>query len=99
MIVYRVENKAGCGPYFTRGSWYGRKWIADSHKFTEHTPSAYLDVDGFERGMLCGFTSLEDLYTWFDGWLDLLIFSGFKVVEYDVVGVLEGEKQVCFVLR
>ena len=98
MIVYRVENKEGCGPYYIDDSWFGRAWICDAHNFKDHTPNVQSDIIGFEDGMLCGFTSLENLEIWFSGWLDLLIFVGFRVVKYDVIGYLGGEKQICFVV-
>lgn len=95
MIVYRVENKAGLGPYCS--DWFGQNWICNSHDFADHTPNAINDVLGFEDGMLCGFNHLKDLETWFRGWLDLLIFAGFRVVEYNVIGIIEGDCQICFI--
>lgn len=97
MIIYQVENKDGCGPYWA--DWFGTSWICKAHDIAGHTPNVVNDIEGFEEKMLCGFMSMKDLKDWFHGWLDLLVFAGFRVVEYDVVGVIAGSKQVCFISR
>lgn len=95
MIVYRVENKDKIGPY--RYSWFGHLWLCQAHDRTEFHPSVHFDVNGFEMGMLSGFKNTEDLHKWFKGWLELLVFSGFRIVEYDVVGYLDGGQQIAFI--
>lgn len=102
--VYRVEDEKGVGPYrITSGRTKAQKDLAIrlgvAHKDESHpTP----DKEGINQRLieigLCGFENLENLYDWFDGWLDELRETGHVIRAYDVEDVLiwRGEKQVVF---
>lgn len=108
MLVYRVENQEGIGPYCCE---YGenideptKQWI---EKYIErlgnkHAPwrSKYHQtvnsVVGFERGMVCGFDSKAKLRQWFHGFRYGLRKNGFVCNVYDVEKAPTDGRQVCF---
>lgn len=48
--------------------------------------------------LFCAFKSLEDLYTWFDGWLNVLTENDFDLVEYHVTNIIESKSgKQCFI--
>jgi hypothetical protein len=98
MIVYRVENKRGEGPYTRR-----RKvsdWLCDRHVDIEKHPSLVEDgIYEWKRAHKCGFSSLKKLKAWFDKEeLKALYEAKFDIVRYEVdkKDVLVGKKQVMF---
>lgn len=96
MIVWRVENKEGFGPYQALDD-YG--W---DHQNQDHQPRPWddLDFDGHEiRDYRFGFSSQEQMQAWFgDKDRAFLASHGFELVLYDVPpdAILTGEKQVAF---
>ncbi len=97
MLIYRLEDEAGYGPYQT-GKSIPEMEDAHSNDMDNH-PAIYRDVDGFVANKhLCGFISLDQLKTWFDGWLSNLLNQGYKVIEIRINAqhVLVGDKQICY---
>lgn len=95
MLVYRVENDEGFGPY--QYLWEYTYDILVSHDNESH-PSPYVDwVDGgwfkYRDDLFCGLISLEHLKKWFEGWLDVLTEHGFQIVTYEATEVYFGDDQ------
>lgn len=81
MLVYRVENKHGEGPYVS-----GAALLLNSHNCSDSHPVIYRDgVDMYGRDVRCGCVSLEALENWFGEYLPLLRNMGYSVVEYSVL--------------
>jgi hypothetical protein len=109
MLVYRIEHPSdGKGPYSGRSD-YEKEGVQDwlDGDFEElhqahdpfSTPHPLVnEIDGFERGDLCGCESLDKLRDWFKGFLDSLHDCGFVVVTYEVPAehVHTDGLQVCF---
>jgi hypothetical protein len=97
MIVYRVENKNGVGPY--DGTSDGSLWQTRDHVEPSH-PGPKDDGIDFERGEdYCGFASFEQLRDWFESEeLVMLRKLGFRVRRISVPRsrVKFGKKQVVF---
>ena len=92
MIVYRVEDSKGLGPYRHRTLGDDIDDILDGHSCCDKHPHPTRDagLEHFDMWSLTGrhrfgFKSLRDLRNWFDdGCLDLLRNYGYRVVAYDV---------------
>lgn len=82
MIVYRVENENGRGPYSTSHDF--RHDLIDAHNYSRRHPTPNFPSLDAETIWLCGFASQESLNEWFNGWLEKLTSVGFRVVRYDV---------------
>jgi hypothetical protein len=109
MIIYRVEGPDGIGPYQTlKPDWSSREpelidladAVAREHSDCPDHPSPCFDGIGHLRDEheICGFSSPDDLKTWFAGWLRKLHRAGYVVAVYDVPdhGVRHGGHQVVF---
>ena len=108
MLVYRVENQDGIGPYRCRYvENIDEKTLQWIYKYDEiladkHTPwrSTYhqtiSSVMGFECGMVCGFDSKEKLKKWFHGFRYGLRKNGFVCNVYEVAKAPTDGRQVCF---
>jgi hypothetical protein len=106
MLVYRVENSEGGGPYTFYSFDKADKAVVavsnalkEAHNESHHHPPPHSDGISFVRHYeRCGFVSIEDLVQWFDGWLQKLHDVGFRMAIYDVPTdrVRAGEKQVVF---
>ena len=101
MLIYRIENKRGQGPYCSKHKdQYLRCWLCDRHSDIEKHPSP--DEDGiyeWKRVHKCGFSSLRKLKAWFNKEeLKALYEAKFDIVRYEVdkKDVLVGQKQVMF---
>lgn len=108
LAVYRVEHGEAfygdrpAGPYRSGWGWEYRQAasvasrMCRAHNGMEH-PTPW--EDGIRRpvwGMLCGFTSREDLDEWFMGWLGELSLAGFVLATYEAKDVEIGSRQVAF---
>jgi hypothetical protein len=95
MKIYRVEHDDGIGPYSTRRRWANslqeeiNDELAEAHNDSDEHPLVYYDVknaydivSGDSRR--CGFISIEQLFRWFDGFMDKLEEAGYKIVVYEV---------------
>ena len=97
MIIYRVENERGMGPYSGEFATYDE--VGLPFKGSPKHPAPYDDglsdprlVDRF------GFRDLLQLVDWFDLWLDGLESAGFRVVRINTWKryVIFGNKQLMF---
>jgi hypothetical protein len=99
VLVYRVENEAGEGPYWT-GDADGVGM--ESQDAPAIHPSPYYDGMGlhFTPGMLCGFVSVAQFKRWFyrKEWRRGLAALGYKLMVYEVPPdmVVRGHRQVAF---
>lgn len=108
IIVYRVENQDGCGPYRT-GSLRGKQ-----HEVGEWLNSQYVKLDEirhkrpmpYSDGIFehtdddyCGFHGIKKLRQWFTKEeLQKLQEAGFQINKYKVPKelVIDGNRQVMF---
>lgn len=96
MYIWRVAHPEHTyqgfpsGPYVSAGLTpeivMNMRPMGDAHNWEPRHPSPKEDpklgwVRGDER---CGFTTLDDLFGWFEGFTDLLRENGFIVYMYDV---------------
>jgi hypothetical protein len=59
--------------------------MAGDHSNATHpSPHADAELHGITDDERCGFSSLEALNVWFDGWTEALNESGFEVWTYEV---------------
>jgi hypothetical protein len=99
--IYRVEHPVSLiGPYNYDGD--NREELMgmyDAHTSDSYHLSPYLDMSHpVLQHELCGFRTMRQLFTWFGGWLPVLIRNGFKVAVYhDVKVTAESSKQLVFV--
>lgn len=110
MRIFRVEHetRGGHGPYLvpyrykTDGQnedYYNLTCLAEdlvsTHNDEDHPAPSHI---GYWK--VCGFSSLSDLYWWFDGFLDQLWDNGYCVAEFEVpfdkYTYVEGQGQVTF---
>jgi hypothetical protein len=97
MIVYRVENKNGVGPYYGTDNWC--EWQTRWHDSPSHPPPFLDGIDVYAKKDLCGFASFKKLRDWFESEeLVELRKLGFRVRRIRVPRskVKFGEKQVVF---
>lgn len=91
MVVYRVENKAGVGP-FTHGIGFRAKGVM--------FPGVASDCGrrSIDPNYLCGCSSMEELEKWFGDIPVHLEQKGFTINSYEVedIHVLRGQHQVAF---
>ena len=77
MIVYRIENDQGCGP-FTEGM----DCLLNCPLPTPHSPGEpFEDRKDIPYIYIFGFLYINDLYKWMGEYLDELADDGFEVVE------------------
>lgn len=97
MLIYRVAHEVltyedfPSGPYHSASlpfelcqsvSWVLVKAHGDCER---HLPPQWDSLlDRIEADERCGFDSLEALYKWFEGFIELLIEHGFLIYVYDV---------------
>ena len=98
MLVYRIENKRGQGPYCSNHKY--QDWLCDRHSDIEKHPSPVEDgIYEWTKSHKCGFSSLKKLKAWFNTEeLKALYAAKFDIVRYEVdkKDVLVGQKQVMF---
>jgi hypothetical protein len=109
MLIYRIENKDGEGPYWCRFDFpykhpiltMGEDHCADP---VNH-PSASKEMmklgyaeDEFTKHHVCGFGSIDQMVQWFDSWLNQLEEWGFYLVEITINAndIMIGNTQVAF---
>lgn len=99
MVVWRVDNENGRGPY--RGTGLG---ILCGFSSSNH-PMPWEDIEGWceknnKHEYIFGFESLQSLVGWFRDELDVLDnhHVDWSITKYKVHGncVLKGKKQVAF---
>lgn len=89
MIVYRVANENGHGPYIssnlTRAVKDALEPMYDVH-WGAHHPTPDFDHPGhfIREDEICAFSSQTQLLDWFDGFEELLDSLGFRVYEFNV---------------
>lgn len=101
MLVYRVENENGNGPYMAfnpalyamredHGTWYPDP-ADDPH------PNPYGDgLGGMYADEYSAVQSPEAAQTWFEGYGEVLHEAGFELTVWDAQDVRCGQKQVVF---
>lgn len=105
MYIYRIEHGVnGYGPYqaslhsHTDKRQYDMGW---KHLDAEH-PEMWSDCtrpfNHFYDEYHCGFRSIEQMISWFEGWFDILDTNGFIVAIYDcpMGSVISGTFQSVF---
>ncbi len=108
-LVYRIEDRNGCGPYNAdryEGNGISKKikrslsrTLCRAHKNGDLYPDASRRMSDDDR---CGFISIEQLLSWFDGYLDRLHRNKFRLAIYEVPDDdidRSCSKQVVFKLR
>jgi len=106
MLVYRIENAQGFGPY--RQEPYHNDMVSNFNPhsvnmwdFERQQPRPIPRNDGIENMQedeFCGFSSLDDLIQWFDSLIPQLEFYDYCVSIYKVKKrfVRFGKRQVVF---
>jgi len=106
MIVYRLEDANGCGPYYLTTKLADELDYAHSYLERSDHPVAsrdcyWLPLKQLIRsdGYRCAFTSVEQYRKWFKGYLTKLKTAGYKLVSYRVAKryVAFGAFQVMFI--
>jgi hypothetical protein len=99
MLVFRVEDGDGTGPY-TDGALKAVWRVISAHNSSYYHTGIYSDVDMFTYKHKCGCSSIEQLVKWFHGWAELLNENGYLLVVYSVAEefVLHGRsgRQLAF---
>lgn len=94
MLVYRVENERGIGPYLSFSPLL--EDMGKAHADRGH-PDPYDDgITGMMASEYCAVRSLEDAQTWFDGYGEVLDEAGFELNVWEAQDVTEGVAQVVF---
>lgn len=99
MRVFRIESKAGDGPYSRPNDvadWWSSGELARCHRTEKHPTPQREGLLVHDR--ICGFVVIENLKEWFRGWRSKLRKAGFFMAIYEVpVKACEiGEKQLVF---
>jgi hypothetical protein len=99
MIVYRIENESGCGPYF--GSMNYSDWTDGFHNAATGRPMPYEDnITATDHSLFrFGFESMDKLTQWFTfAEIGRLLDQGFRVVSFqvDIQHTVIGNKQLVF---
>lgn len=107
MLVYRVENILGRGPYSTPDKAKKSeltKMLALAHNNSPEHPVSWWDIPQFfekidGREYRHGFSSIEQLEVWFKGFEKELKENGFFVSTYEVpsTDVYFGNRQIVFI--
>jgi hypothetical protein len=98
--IYRVEERrGGAGPYNKRNAEALGEMFAEHGSGTHLSPQQDDLLLGIKADEHCGFATLEQLDTWFDGFHDALSGLGFVVAHYIVPLnlVRYGKTQALFV--
>lgn len=107
MLIFRVEhNEVPCGPYRIDHYFYGddpfRKDVIAlcydlcmKHSGNDHRPVPRYTQFRTDKDV-CGFTSLDELLDWFEGFDQRLKENNFSVKVYESYDYNEVKKQVLF---
>ena len=97
--VYRIERPDdGIGPYNHIGEELSDR-LASAHAWDlERHPAIGLDLDyRMEPGDRCGFANMRQLFSWFGGWLPILLRNGYRIVVYrDAYVMAQSDHQLVF---
>lgn len=98
MLVYRVQNEIGVGPYRTYRRHPVVQKMFDAHDSSSHPQPKDDGIEDFGEHHLSGFASVRDLRMWFEGFLSALIRHGYSIVIVEVPesAVLYGGEQVMY---
>lgn len=93
MLVYRIEDRYGEGPYRADANYD----LVIAHGSNSY-PTPYQDGIIREKADFCATSSMEGLHSWFIGWIDKLKERGYFISTYKVPKskVKFGQKQVVF---
>lgn len=102
MLVYRVENEKGTGPYI--GGALEILWVMREHHSTfyddpEDDPHPGPSEDGIPWMMADEYSAVqspEAAQAWFEGYGEVLDEAGFEMTVWDAQDVRCGGKQVVF---
>jgi hypothetical protein len=98
--VFRVEKPNGDGPYADDADSKMFEHMNAVHGDADHPDPADDDMlDGIYPDESCGFATLCDLETWFDGYEDILADAGFRISVYtiELQLVRYGRNQALFI--
>lgn len=98
MIVYRVENSDGVGPYYCNSG----EWCDGPHTQDTGRPMPYEDIPNSNHDCKnrFGFESMDKLMQWFStSEMNKLYERGFRIVTFEVSRehTLIGAKQLIFI--
>lgn len=98
--VFRVETqRGGCGPYVKSEHYDTLADMFEAHEDAEH-PSPKKDpyLEYIADDEYCGFSTVEALDDWFDGYHDVLAECGYVIAVYSVpyTDVRYGSQQCLF---
>lgn len=111
MLIYRVEDKNGTGPYASNNAeWVEsierHEMVYEAHNYLSPNHPGPLSESWFsipqytmpEREYIYGFDSESALKFWFNGFLEPMFEHGFFIKTYDVPpqDVIVGRRQVAF---
>jgi len=101
MLVYRVEDSDGRGPYNSYMAHVPGLLMAHNQEGPKTRPNTYADPKLrhiMQDHEFCGFTSLTDMGQWFEGFGEALEDNDFTITEYEIDPslVLHGSGQVVF---
>jgi hypothetical protein len=101
MIVYRVENNKGCGPFFEVWNIVDKSIYDELYKYSRYLTTLPCPTKAMAQGKHFACRSLEELSKWFmcDEHCDLLTSNGFHISIYNVKTVLRGQMQISFVKK
>lgn len=83
MLVYRVENASGEGPY--NGAFCRKEGMSYRHSDNRHPgPYHYKSLlSGISKSEYCGFNSIDNARKWFAGFIRSLDAEGFHLSVYE----------------
>jgi hypothetical protein len=99
MIVFRIENEDGVGPYQKHSGKILFERMCEEHSDKNH-PNYRDDFDNYYYPFVFGFHSRQLYKTWFGGFITLMRTHGFKLSKYEIdpLKIIIGKsgKQIIF---
>jgi hypothetical protein len=93
MLVYRIENESGLGPYQSGNlNAFTYSWdMCIAHSNMAHcAPHVDPDLEGISSDEFCGCDSIESLLSWFYEFLEALEPQGFNISVYEIAEARVG---------
>lgn len=95
MLVYRLENERGNGPYMGFSPLLAEMGLRH-HGDADHPTPEQEDMWSMDAHEYCAVPSLKGAQEWFKGYGEVLDEAGFELTVWDAMDVRRGEKQVVF---
>jgi hypothetical protein len=94
--LYRVENDNHVGPYQDSDRTPIQRRMSDAHSYSVFHPAPMSNGYWMRRAEKCAFNSMQDLFSWFGGYLPGLVASGYHVVKVSGVVNYDDGYQVVY---